>query len=463
MRFRILSVLALAGILSALAAAPATSQAPLSVEGCTTSQLSEIMASYTSRPAPSATSIPLPSEARSYLGHILSERLKQCSAKLGGRSGRTAAPLSPAAACYPAANENDVSVLWKHLQLCEALVNPPVAASPIIKWQLPPTSGAGNQPIIFVVGAGGDPAMLGKLVSSLTVFLDQGGYYLADEAVLIPEPGWSPDIFAAQCAQAPQVEGAIVVQITAAGSGSSDQFVSRKNWSAIEATALYAQCKHGHAPATGIPTYTWVSSIAKAENHYITITPLTPLALLLTLGAAYEEFAPAKTTSTTTTHVFPVPKSSPPGGYNSQEQTTNAKTINASSLGGVAGGFLASAISYTNTTVPLTQQPTVDQQTWDTLQAVALNLVQQMNCWQPPAHATPAFSDVVGGVRRAPSYNPPPGLGGYSFGKPSAPFCEEPNPTATPAPEATQTPSPEPLGGESIRDVLPSPLPTQHP
>jgi len=63
------------------------------------------------------------------------------------------------------------------------------------------------------------------------------------------------------------------------------------------------------------------------------ITPLTPLPLLLRLGAAYEEFAPAKTTSTTTTYVFPVPKSSPPGGYNSQERTTNAKTVNASSLG----------------------------------------------------------------------------------------------------------------------------------
>jgi hypothetical protein len=433
------------------AAASEMNQPPLSVSDCTTAQLSNIVAAYTSTPGPHATAVPLPPKTNGYLASILRQRLDQCTLRLGD---------SVKGACTPSGS--DVQILWKQLQLCEALVSPPVPASATIKWELPPTSGAGSQPVIFVVGAGGDPAMLGKLVSSLTVFLDQAGYYLADDAALIPEPTWSPDMFAAECAQSSQVEGAIVVQITAAGSGSSDQFVSRKNWSAIEATALYAQCKRSRPSATGIPTYTWVSSIAKAQNRYITITPLTPLALLLTLGAAYEEFAPARTTSTTTTHVFPVPSPTPPGGYNTQEQTTNAKTINASSLGGVAAGFLASTITYTNSAVPLTSQPTVDQQTWDTLQSVALILVEQMNCWQPSAKATGTFSDVVGGARQAPSYNPPPGLGGYTFGKPSAPFCEQPNPSSAAAPKSTETPSPEPLGGESIRDVLPSPLPTQH-
>lgn len=442
------------------AASPQAIQAPLSVSDCTTAQLSDVIAVYTSTPGPHATPVPLPPQTNGYLAHVLRERLDQCSTKLGGYVKGAAGPPTPASACAPSGS--DVRMLWKQLQLCEVLLNPPVPASPIIKWQLPPTTGAVNQPVIFVVGAGGDPAMVGKLVSSLTVFLDQAGYYLSDNAVLIPEPGWSPDIFAAQCAQSPQVEGAIVVQITAAGSGSTDQFVSRKNWSAIEATALYAQCKRSGLNATGIPTYTWVSNIARAQNRYITVTPLTPLALLLTLGAAYEEFAPARTTTTTTTHVFPVPSPTPPGGYNTQEMTTNSKTVNASSLGGVAAGFLASAITYTNATLPLTAPPTVDQQTWDTLQAVATKLVEQMNCWQPSAKATGTFSDVVGGARQAPSYNPPPGLGGYNFGKPSAPFCEEPNPSASlPAPKATQTPSPQPMGAESIKDVLPSPLPTQ--
>ncbi len=468
MRLWSLSVFVAATLVLALFPTPASvsvlamsppSEAPLSVSDCTTSQLSDIIASYTGMPAPHATAVPLPPAARGYLAYVLRKRLEQCAALLGGYNARMAGPMSPAAACFPAPNENDVPVLWKHLQICAALVNPPVAVSPIIKWKLPPTSGIGNRRVIFVIGAGGDPAMLGKLISSLTVYLDQTGYYFAGDSVLIPEPAWSPDVYALQCQQSPQVEGAIVLQITAAGSGATDQFVSRKNWSAIEATALYARCERSRPSSTGVPAYVWVSNMAKAENHYITITPLTPLALLLTLGAAYEEFAPAKTTSTQTTRVFanPATPTPPPGGRVSQIQTTNAQTLNAASLGGVAAGFLASAITYTNATTPLTQPPTVDQQTWDTLQAVAYELVKEMNCWQPPPEAIGSlrFADVVGHPRNVPSYNPPPGLGRYSTGEPSAPFCAEPNPT--PAPETATG------GGESIRDLLPpSPQPTQH-
>lgn len=437
--------------IAALAAMPDATVAPLSISDCSTSQLSDIIASYNSTPAPHTSPAPLPAQARSYLAYVLRARLTQCAAKLGGYQAGAKGPPSPAAACAPSLNEYDVHQLWKHLQLCEALVAPPVAASPIIKWKLPPTTGVGNQPVIFVVGAGGDAAMVGKLISSLTVFLDETGYYFADNSVLIAEPTWSPDVFATQCTQSPQVEGAIVVQITAAGSGSSDQFVSRKNWSAIEATALYAKCERNRPTATGVPSYVWVSEMAKAENHYITITPLTPVALLLTLGAAYEEFAPARTTTTQQTQVYPAPSPLPSGGFITQQQTTNSKTVNASSLGGVAAGFLASSISYTNSAAPLTQQPTVDQQTWDTLQSVAYELVKEMNCWQPPptAIAEQRIGDVVGHARKLPSYNPPPGLGRYSSGQPSAPFCAEPQ-------------NPSGNGGESIRDILPSPLPTPH-
>jgi hypothetical protein len=455
----LVSVLLPAGAIVSVRAASQQSEAPLSVTDCTTSQLSDIIASYTGTPAPHATSVPLPANARSYLAYILRKRLAVCAAMLSGYNGPTAGPGSPAGACSPASNENDVRVLWKHLQLCVALVNPPVAVSPIIKWKLPPTSNADHRRVIFVIGAGGDPAMLGKLISSLTVYLDQTGYYFAGDSVLIPEPAWSPDVYAAQCEQSPQVEGAIVLQITAAGSGATDQFVSRKNWSAIEATALYAQCQRDRSASTGVPAYVWVSNMAKAENHYITITPLTPLALLLTLGAAYEEFAPARTTSTQTTRIFsnPATPTPPPGGRVTQIQTTNAQTLNAASLGAVAAGFLASAITYTNATAPLTQPPTVDQETWDTLQDVAYELVKEMNCWQPPPEAIGSLrvTDVVGHPRNLPSYNPPPGLGRYSTGEPSAPFCAEPNPTPTPE-SATG-------GGESIRDLLPpSAAPTDH-
>jgi hypothetical protein len=428
-------------IAPARAGVQAPSAGALSTDACSTAQLSDLMAVYTARPAPHATPYPLPPNTRSYVTHVIGARLQECSTKLRAEGG-----IAAADACLP--RDGDVGVLWTQLQLCDALVNPKVPASPGIRWQLPPVVGSQSQPVIFVLGAGGDAAMLGKLISSLTVYLDQAGYYLADNAVLIPEPAWSPDAFATQCQSSPQVEGAIVVQITAAGAGSSDLFVSRKSWSAIEATALYARCERDRPAAAGVPTYIWASDIASAQNRYITVTPLTPLALLLTLGAAYEEFAPARTSSTTQTHVYPTPVPTPPGGWISQQMTTNATTVNASTLGGVAASFLASTITYTNSTAPLTQQPTIDQQTWDTLQNVALNLVGQMNCWQPPAKANNTFKDVVGGARRAPSYNPPPGLNEYAFGKPSAPFCEQPNPALD-----------DHQGGESIRDVLPSPLP----
>lgn len=436
-------------LLSGLALAPQASPAPLAITGCSTSQLSDIMAAYTSTPAPHEHTVLLPGQTRGYLAYVLEMRLKECSARLGGFTPGAKGPPTPGSACYPTGNERNVRILWRQLQLCAALVDPPVPASATIKWQLPPTSSTGNRPVIFVVGAGGDPAMIGKLISSLTIFLDQTGYYLTDDAVLIPEPTWSPDLFAAQCVASPHVEGAIVVQITAAGSGASDLFVSRKNWTAIEATALYAKCERGRPDAPGIPTYVWISNMAKAENHYITVTPLTPLAMLLTIGAAYEEFAPARTHSQTSTHVIPAPSPEPSGGYISQIQTTNATTLNASALGGVAAGFLSSAISYTNTTAPLTSSPTVDQQTWDTLQGVAYELVKEMNCWQPPpsAIASLAVSDVAGHPRKVPSYNPPPGLGRYSSGEPSAPFCAEPqSPTG---------------GGESIHDILPPVAPPQ--
>jgi hypothetical protein len=285
--------------------------------------------------------------------------------------------------------------------------------------------------------------MINKLISTLAVYLNDGkqetGYRFAGDAVLIPEPGWSPEAYAAQCESSPQVEGAIVLEITAAGSGASDEFIRRRNWTAIEATALYAQCAHKTPSSQGVPSYVWVSDIAKEENHHITLTPLTPLALLLTLGAAYLEFAPSRTNSSASTRVFPNPTPIPSGGRVTQIVTTNATALNASGLGGVAGSFLGSSLTYTNNAAPLTQGPAVDRQTWDTLQSLAIDLMKDMNCWQPAPEpiGTPNARDVVGAARTLPAYNPPAGLGAYSSGEPSAPFCSEPGTS------------------ESINDILP--------
>ena len=459
---------------SASAGAASRSPGPLWVSDCSTSQLSDIVAAYTSTPAPHTVAVPVPKRTNSYLANVLRQRLLKCKSALKDYQS-IGNDDSPAKACTPVDTDEDIRVLWQQLQFCVALRNlpfaaPAPAASPSIKWKLPSTTGSGSQPVIFVMGAAGDPTMLAKLISTLTHYLNGTATYIADDARLIPEPAMSTADFITQCGQSPQVKGAIVVAITAAGSGASDQFFSRKNWSAIEATALYADCERSGPSASGVPAYVWASSLAYKSNHYITPTPLTPLAILLTLGAAYEEFAPSRTTSTVTTRVYPTPLPLPTYGRISQVQTTNSQTLNASSLSSVAIGFLGSSIAYTNAVAPLTGPPTIDQQTWDTLQDVAAKLVEDMNCWQLPAVAlgrAKQLSDIEGRPRPAPAYVPPAGLSTYSSGQPSAPFCAEPNsipPAPMPTPPRLETPTPQPsIGGESIQDILPTPTPTRKP
>jgi hypothetical protein len=457
--------------ISASVGAASSSPGPLWVTDCSTSQLSDIVAAYTSTPAPHTTAVPIPRRTNSYLANVLRQRLLKCRSALK-RYESIGNDDSPARACTPVDTDEDIRVLWQQLQFCVALKNlpfaaPAPAASPSIKWKLPSTTGSGSQPVIFVMGAAGDPGMLAKLISTLTHYLNGTATYIIDDARLIPEPAMSTADFITQCAQSPQVKGAIVVAITAAGSGASDQFFSRKNWSAIEATALYADCERSGS-ASGVPAYVWASRLAYKSNHYITPTPLTPLAILLTLGAAYEEFAPSRTTSTVTTRVYPTPLPLPTSGRISQVQTTNAQTLNASSLSSVAIGFLGSSITYTNAVAPLTGA-TLDQQTWDTLQDVAAKLVEDMNCWQLPAQALGGgkqLSDIEGRARPAPAYVPPAGLSTYSLGRPSAPFCAEPNsipPAPMPTPPQLEIPTPQPSpGGESIQDILP-PTPSPAP
>lgn len=457
--------------ISASAEAASGSPGPLWVSDCSTSQLSEIVAAYISTPAPRTTAVPIPKKTNSYLANVLRQRLQKCKTALKDYQN-IGDNDSPENACTPVDRDEDIRVLWQQLQFCVALRNlafaaPAPAASPSIQWKLPSTTGSGNQPVIFVMGAAGDPTMLAKLISTLTHYLNGTATYIVGDARLIPEPAMSTADFITQCGQSPQVKGAIVVAITAAGSGASDQFFSRKNWSAIEATALYADCERRWPSASGVPAYVWASSLAYKSNHYITPTPLTPLAILLTLGAAYEEFAPSRTTSTVTTRVYPTPLPLPTSGRISQVQTTNSQTLNASSLSSVAIGFLGSSITYTNAVAPLTGPPTIDQQTWDTLQDVAAKLVEDMNCWQLPVEAlghAKQLSDIEGRSRPAPAYVPPAGLSTYSSGQPSAPFCAEPNsipPAPMPTPPRLEAPTPQPsTGGESIQDVLPSPTPS---
>lgn len=443
-----LSMVAVLALLATGAGAPASadteasaSPAPLSTTDCSTAQLADVVATYLATPSPGEKTkpVPMPSGVRNYLANVLSLRLQQCSSALAGGSA--------GAACRPSSDEN-VRELWAQLNFCVTLVHPTLKVPSGLGWQIPSLSGPGGRPVIFVIGIG-DPASIGRLVSTLVLYLDQGrsgaGYQFAGDAALIPEPSWSLDQYAAQCAASPLVEGAIVLDITAAGSGATDEFFHRRNWTAIDATALYAQCTHNPPSSQGAPAVVWVSDIAKEENQHVTLTPLTPVALLLMLAATYEVFAPTRQTATATTQTFPNPSPLPSAGRATQQVTTNTTAINASSLGGIAGGFLASSITYTNNAAPLTQQP-VDRQTWDTLQSIAIDLMKDMNCWQPvpTPKGTPNAQDVVGAPRKLPPYVAPVGLGAYSSGKPSAPFCSEP----------TQS--------ESINDLLPAPSPAPH-
>jgi hypothetical protein len=404
---------------------------------CATADLTDVMAVYASAPDPKTGPVSYPPNVASYLAQNLRARLATCAAGFG------AGNPAEANACTPAQGEIDPRQLWTHLKTCEALAHPPAAASTVIKWALPAASGLGNQPIIFIIAGGGDAAMVQKLASSLAAYLNVGkaknGFRFAADAVLLPEPTWSPDQFLTQCKSSPQVEGAIVLQITATGSGASDEFVRRRNWTAIEATALYAQCVRKRPGSQGVPMYTWASSIEQKEKHYVTLTPLLPLSLLLTVAGGYEVFSPARTSSSATTSVFPNPSPIPSAGRVSQIVTTGQTTLNAASLSSVAGSFLGSSITYTNSAAPLT--PTsVDRLTWDTLQELALQLMKDMNCWQPQPEptGTPNAADVIGAQRRLPAYSPPTGLGAYSSGRPSAPFCSEPG------------------ASESINDILPA-------
>lgn len=396
------------------------------------------MAVYISTPGPKTTPVPFPANVGSYLAHNLRARLAMCAADFG------AANPAEANACAPAQDEEDPRQLWTQLKTCEALAHPPESLSTVIKWALPAASGNTSQPIIFIVGGGGNAPMVEKLASSLAAYLNDGkaenGFRFADDAVLLPEPAWSPDQFILQCEKSPQVEGAIVLQITASGSGASDEFIRRRNWTAIEATALYAQCVRKHPGSQGVPTYTWASAIDQKEQHSVTLTPLLPLSMLVTLGGLYETFAPVRTSSTAATTVFPSPAPVPATGRVSQVVTTNQTVLNAASLGTVAGSLLASSITYTNSAAPLTQQPSVDKLTWDTLQNLALQLLKDMNCWQPQPvpKGTANAAYVIGPPRTLPAYSPQTGLGVYSSGRPSAPFCSEPG------------------DSESINDILPA-------
>lgn len=421
----------LAVLLSAVSAPVRTSAAGLQTNVCSAAQLSDIMAVYLATPAPRATPMPIPAGAQTYLSRVLNARLHAC---------RMLLPVDNRIACMPKGSESgDARRLWAHLNFCVALANPPPPAPAGVLWQVPGASG--YQPIIFVMGSGADPTQSGiasKMVSTLTVFLnagrDEAGYHFTDNALLIPEPTWQLADFAAQCAASSSVRGAIIANITAAGSGSSDEFISRRNWSALEATASYAQCSHASG-AHGIAALTWVSGIEQQDSHRSVFTPLMPLAMLFTLGAMYEEFAPARTNATATTRVFrnPAAPSPPPSGRVTQIVTTNQTALNASSIGSVAGSFLGSSITYTNAAVPLTSTA-LDQQTWDTVESLAMKLITDMNCWQPSPEAigTPPASDVTGAQRPLPAYNPPAGLadrlrGQYNtFGRTSAPFCAEP-------------------------------------
>ncbi|MGH7737363.1 MAG: hypothetical protein ACREMP_05790 [Candidatus Tyrphobacter sp.] len=419
----------------------AASVAAISASDCSTAQLSGVMAVYLAAPPGRATPAPAPAGETSYLVSVLRGRLRACRSQLGWSAAHAPPPGSRARACWPVEREEgDVPRLWSELSFCEQLVRA-TADPPAAQWSVPARSGEGLEHLIFVVGLGGDEAMRAKLISTLTTYLNQAGsarwYHFVDDATFVAEPAWQASDYAQICSSSASVEGTLLLQIAAAGSGASDRFFSRRNWSAFDATAFYERCAGGLSHRSA--EFVWASDIVPQEGHANTLTLLTPLALLLTIGSTYEIFAPAQTHSVTSTRAFANPSASPPpSGRQTQVTTTNSTAYNAASLAGLSTSFLSSSINYTNSVTSPSQFPTVDELTWDTLGALAIKLMTQMNCWTPgplPAGAG-RLRNVVGSQRSLPAYNAPPGLASYSAGRPSAPFCAEPS------------------GSQSVREML---------
>ena len=344
---------------------------PLSLD-CSTAGLSGV--SYLATPAPKPTPIPIPPYISRYLAHVLRGRLETCS-----RTFAVTSSVRSSRACVP--ESHNIRLLWQQLTFCESLVGgsptTPSTEVPIL-WgsQVTPTKPArGEQRYIFVIGVGPDEPMRDKLVASLAEnFAD---YSLVNDDKLIAEPSWSPATFVAQCAEdTANTDGALIAGITAEGSGSNDETIRRRSWMEVDGYVLYAQCVQ-KPHSQGRTEYVWASNVREGEGHKITLTIFPVLALLLTLGSTYEIFAPARTSSTSSLRVFPIRSPIPPTGMISQVTAGSQTTTNASSIGNLATGFVSGSLAYTST---VTSVPTVDEQTWDTLDQLAAYLIGELNC-----------------------------------------------------------------------------------
>lgn len=337
----------------------------------------------------------------------------------------------------------------------EALADtPPSTAAPAAMPQVEPIIPFQpinpSQHVIFVLGAGAERAVRGKLIAWLVGYLQD--FELKNDAWLIPEPDWTPSDYVRHCQSNYKfTDGAFVVNLAGALSAIYTDPLRHRAVTQLDGNVFYASCvgppveavtpvaapspstktwdcRYAQQKQTDLtippltekfpsisrrvwsctklpspqPTpkvtyaYVWSSEMEGGEGWKITYTPFPVLSGLLALASAFQTFVPSKTATSVTTTNFPTPQPVPATGAVSSKVFTSSSTSNAaaSALGSLATGILSQSLIYTST---VTAVPSEDQRTWDAANFVVWNAVTEMGCHLKPGakYTLPPRSDVA--------------------------------------------------------------------
>lgn len=229
----------------------------------------------------------------------------------------------------------------------------------------------GAKHVIYVLAVGADEPTRGKIIASLAERLQD--YRLKDDAWVFPEPDWTLADYVNQCGKDKSgTEGALVVGIAATASGTIDRFFYRKNWTELDANAVYITCD-----PLG---YAWHSRIEIGTHMKSTYTQLfSAVSLILALGSTVAPFIPSHEATSSTVTVFPTTNPISSGGEISQVTKGSQTAINPSALNTAATALLAPALTFAN---PSSPPPISDELTWNAAEDAVSQIAAQMNC--PP-------------------------------------------------------------------------------
>jgi hypothetical protein len=286
----------------------------------------------------------------------------------------------------------------------------------------------------------------------------------------VPEPSWALTDYISTCKTDSSTAGALLVGVVATAGGGADRFVYRRSTIQLAGNAIYVECatpdkgggsdttkppadtailysgecitravrqsstfdisqatlKERCTPTTlapsptpspdkGVPKISWASRVWYSADTVRTATLLPVLTLILAGASVYETFRPSSTSQTVTTKIYPTATPIPPRGELSSIVTTSQNVTNpGATLGTIATGLYAQALSYTNSATAILDN---DEQGWRTAEGVVSGIMGDMNCWRLAYDRNynyyPKFDDTS-----YPPHRPRPGhLPDY------APFC----------------------------------------